>query len=349
MDSGMQQRPPARASARETVLLGATVLLPARAQGAVLRRPRMARLAARFDTNRWTHRTLARLRRRHGAGPVSVAVPGRRLLLLLAPQDARHLFTTTQATRATQEGHGALLHLAPHFPALTARIHDEAQALLALHRSSGRPLDWDDFSTAFRRVTRRVVLGDAARDAAAIAAYSALALLASHPEHANRVRAESERTDHTRPATADALPLLRASILESLRLWPTPLAILRNTTAETTWHNGTTTPADTAVVFCSTFFHRDVQHLPYADQFEPDAWLDGRNDNTWALAPLNHGPAKCPSQDLALYIAATLLAALLRGHKAFLLLPRRPLAPPVRLPHTIDHTSLRFALTPRSD
>ncbi|MFE1771444.1 cytochrome P450 [Streptomyces sp. NPDC059008] len=449
----MQQRPSARASVLETVVLGVTVLIPTLAQGAILRRPRVVRLAARFDTNRSAHRTLARLRRRHGAGPVSVAVPGRRVLLLLSPEDARRMFTATPATltpTAREKARG-LRHFEPDgvlvsagevraerrafneavldwgapahrlFPALTPRIRAEAQALLDLHRGSGRPLDWDDFSAAFWRIIRRVVLGDAARDdhritdllaalradagwlslrrpkertreaflagvrayvdraepdslaalvagtpctegaepagqipywlfaydAAAIATYCALALLASHPEHAERVHTEIDGAEPDRSATADALPLLRACVLESLRLWPTSPAILRETTAETTWHNGTTTPAGTGVVFYSSFFHRDARHLPYADQFEPDAWLDGRNQDNWALAPFGRGPAQCPAQDLALFTAATFLAALLRDHRALLLLPRRPLVPPAPLPRTIDHTALRFALTPK--
>ncbi|MGG2463979.1 cytochrome P450 [Streptomyces sp. RGM 3693] len=449
----MPQRPPARASVLEMILLGVTVFVPTLAQGAILRRPRMVRLAARFDTNRSANRTLARLRRRHGPGPVSVNVLGRRVLLLLSPQDARHMFTATPAsfTPANREKAGGLRHFEPDgvlicptevrperrafneaildwgapahrlFPALTPRVREEAQALLALHHGSGRPLDWDAFSAAFWRVIRRVVLGDAARDdhritellaalradanwlnllrpknrtreaflagvrayvdraepdslaalvaatpsnkatepagqiphwlfaydAAAIATYSALALLANHPEHAARVHTEIDGTEPDRPATADALPLLRACVLESLRLWPTSLAILRDTTAETTWHDGTTTPAGTGVVFYSSFFHRDARHLPYADEFEPDAWLDGRNQENWTLAPFSHGPAKCPGQDLVLFTAATFLAALLRDHRALLLLPRRPLAPPAPLPHTIDHTTLRFALPPK--
>ncbi|MFF2809705.1 cytochrome P450 [Streptomyces sp. NPDC058000] len=449
----MQQRSPARASALETVLLGVTVLIPTLAQGAILRRPRMVRLAARFDTNRMANRTLTRLRRRHGAGPISVSVPGRRALVLLSPQDARRLFATTPAplTSANREKTGCLRHFEPDgviispgevrterrtfnetvldwgapahrlFPALTPRIREEARSLLDLHHSSGRPLDWDSFSAAFWRIIRRVVLGDAARDdhhltellatlrtdgnwlnfrkpknatrdaflarvrsyvdsaepdslaalvaatpcteaanpvgqiphwlfaydAASIATYSALALLAGHADHADRVRAELAATDPGQPATADTLPFLRACILESLRLWPTSVAILRDTTAEITWHNDTTTPANTGVVFYSSFFHRDAQHLPHADRFEPDAWLDGRNEDNWALAPFSHGPAKCPGQDLVLFTTATLLAALLRDHKALLLHPRHPLTPSVPLPHTIDHTALRFALVPK--
>ncbi|QRX95003.1 cytochrome P450 [Streptomyces noursei] len=448
----MQQRSPVRASTLETVLLGVTVLIPTLAQGAILRRPRMVRLAARFDTNRMANRTLTRLRRRHGAGPLSVVVPGRRALVLLSPQDARLLFAATPAplTSANREKTGCLRHFEPDgviiapgevraerrafnetvldwgapahrlFPALTPRIREEAQSLLDLHHSSGRPLDWDAFSAAFWRIIRRVVLGDAARDdhhltgllatlrtdgnwlnfrkpknatrtaflarvrsyvdsaepdslaalvaatpcaeaanavgqiphwlfaydAASIATYSALALLASHRDHADRVRIELSGTDADQPATADTLPFLRACVLESLRLWPTSVAILRDTTAEITWHNGTTTPVDTGVVFYSSFFHRDAQHLPHADRFEPDAWLDGRNEDNWALAPFSRGPAKCPGQDLVLFTAATLLAALLRDHTAHLLFSRPPLAPSERLPHTIDHTTLRFALVP---
>ncbi|MGW1373080.1 cytochrome P450 [Streptomyces sp. NPDC002446] len=413
----------------------------------------MVRLAARFDTNRRANRTLARLRRRHGEGPVSVSVPGRRVLLLLSPQDARRLFTATPAplTPANREKTGGLSHFEPDgvlisptegrperrafnetvldwgapahrlVPALTPRIREEAQSLLALHHSSARPLDWDDFSAAFWRIIRRIVLGDTARDdhritqqlatlrttgnwlslrtpkdrtrdaflarvrayvdsaapdslaalvaatpcaeaahsvgqiphwlfaydAASIATFNALALLASHPEHADRVRTELAGTEPTQPATADTLPFLRACVQESLRLWPTSPAVLRDTTAEITWHNGTRTPADTGVAFYSSFFHRDPQHLPHADQFEPDAWLDGSNEDNWALAPFSHGSAQCPGQDLVLFTAATLLATLLRDHDAHLLLPRRPLAPPAPLPHTIDHTSLRFALIPR--
>ncbi|MFB7629864.1 cytochrome P450 [Streptomyces sp. NPDC056149] len=450
----MQQRPPARASTLDTVLLGATVLIPTLAQGPVLRRPRMVRLAARFDTNRIANRTLARLRRRHGAGPLSVVVPGRRALVLLSPEDARNLFAATPAplTSANREKTGCLRHFEPDgvlispgesrperrafnetvldwgasahrlFPALTPRIREEARSLLNLHHGSGRPLDWDSFSAAFWRIIRRVVLGDAARDdhhltellntlrtdgnwlnfrkpknatrdeflarvrsyvdnaapdslaalvadtpcpeaanaagqiphwlfaydAASIATYSALALLAVHPDHADRVRRELSGTDADQPATADTLPFLRACVLESLRLWPTSVAILRDTTAEITWHNGTTSPVDTGVVFYSSFFHRDAQHLPHADRFDPDAWLDGRNKDNWALAPFSHGAAECPGQDLVLFTTATLLATLLRDHRAHLLLSRSSLTPSAPLPHTIDHTTLRFALIPNN-
>ena len=44
------------------------------------------------------------------------------------------------------------------------------------------------------------------------------------------------------------LPFLRSAVLESLRLWPTTPLLLRDTTAETTWENGTL-PKGTGVLY----------------------------------------------------------------------------------------------------
>lgn len=68
-------------------------------------------------------------------------------------------------------------------------------------------------------------------DAAAWATFRALALVTAHPDTAEAARAEM--------SGAPELPLLRASVLESLRLWPTTPLLLRDTTEETTWSSGT--------------------------------------------------------------------------------------------------------------
>ena len=132
-----------------------------------------------------------------------------------------------------------------------------------------------------------------------------------------------------------------ACVRESLRLWPTTLAILRDTTRRTTWSDGSTVPVGTAVVYYSSYFHRDSSRLPYADRFEPEAWLDGRASQDWSLAPFSRGPAECPGQHLVLFTSATLLSALLdeglRQVGGVRLTPDRP------LPRTADHHALRFA------
>jgi cytochrome P450 len=135
-------------------------------------------------------------------------------------------------------------------------------------------------------------------------------------------------------------------VQESVRLWPTTPAILRDTTTDTTW-NGAILPAGTALVVFAPFFHRDDQRLPYADRFTPELWLDGRAQDSWSLVPFGAGPAECAGRNLALLVASTLLAALLERHEFHLaspasLDPRRP------LPGTLNPFGLHFQVTARA-
>ncbi|WP_211489950.1 cytochrome P450 [Georgenia thermotolerans] len=171
-------------------------------------------------------------------------------------------------------------------------------------------------------------------DAAGIATFRALALLAAHPETLAAVRREAG------DLTAGPGPLTRATLLESLRLWPTTLTILRDSVEETTWAGRRAAPG-TAFAVMSSFFHRDSTRLPWADRFTPEIWLDGRAAATEALVPFSAGPAACPGQTLVLDVAGTVLATLAAGGVA--------LDPPDRLrsgdlPRTLAHTTLRFRL-----
>jgi cytochrome P450 len=108
-------------------------------------------------------------------------------------------------------------------------------------------------------------------DAAGMASFRALALLDAHPDESDRADRELARSDLSRPAE---LPFPRACVLDSVRLWPTTPAILRETTTETTWEGGAL-PAKTALLIFVPYFHRDPRRLPHADSFAPDSWLDG--------------------------------------------------------------------------
>jgi cytochrome P450 len=156
-------------------------------------------------------------------------------------------------------------------------------------------------------------------DAAGIAAYRALALLAAGP------------------ADPD-LPYLQASVLESVRLWPTTMVILRDSTTRIGEF-----PAGTAFVIVSSYFHRDPA-LPYADRFTPEIWLDGRARDNWSLVPFSGGPGECPGRNLVLFTTGTLLGTLLDRYH---LRPVGGLDPAGPLPGTLDHTALRFAVTAR--
>ncbi|WP_410613667.1 cytochrome P450 [Amycolatopsis sp. lyj-109] len=171
-------------------------------------------------------------------------------------------------------------------------------------------------------------------DAAGLATYRTLALLASHPAAQERARTDLEGIDLAEP---NQLSYLRACVLDAVRLWPTTPMILRETTEETSWG-----PAGTTILIFTPFFHRDPD-LPYADRFEPELWLDGRAAENPALVPFSAGPAICPGRDLVQFCASTMLANLLRDHRyeqasGPVLSPERP------LPATLDNFHLKLKL-----
>ncbi|WP_336206428.1 cytochrome P450 [Nonomuraea sp. LPB2021202275-12-8] len=396
-----------RATAAETLRLGLTMALPAVAQGVILRRPLMVRLASLADAEGRAVKLLRRLRAKHGDSPLLVRVPLRGWAVLpLASQDVRRVLDEASFTPANREKRGALGHFQPDAVLVTSdpELRDRRRALHEHVLHSGTAsfervireeaatlphegvLTWKAFHAAHWRVARRIVLGDAARDdvtltrlldrlrgdanwfylrgrrtdvrnafqrrlarhlrraepgslaavlagthaapdvhpegqvphwlfaydAAAMAAYRALALLATHP------------------GPLDAAHL-RAAVLESVRLWPTTLAILRDTTVPTEWD----VPEGTVVAIYSPYVNRAES----GDTYRPELWLGG---DTWAGVPFSGGFARCPGEDLVLFTAATLLETFLREREVF---------PSVRLegalPASLDHFRLRFAVRGR--
>ncbi|GAA0267835.1 cytochrome P450 [Cryptosporangium japonicum] len=177
-------------------------------------------------------------------------------------------------------------------------------------------------------------------DAAGIATYRVLALLATHPAQARRARADSGE-----------LPFLRACVHESVRLWPTTPAILRDYVAPPV---GAEPRVDHGlsdgelVLIYAPFFHRDGQRLPYAHRFTPDIWLDGRARESWSLVPFSAGPAECPGRNLVLFTASTMLATLGASHR-FELRTRLGLDSRGRLPGSVNHVAMRFRVVAHSD
>ena len=174
-------------------------------------------------------------------------------------------------------------------------------------------------------------------DAAVMASFRALALLASHPDQLARAREEIAASQPGQP-----LPFLRACMLEALRLWPTTPMVLRQSTSETRWEHGSM-PADTGVLIHAPFFHRDDSRLEHADRFTPALWTGGQTaGHDWPLIPFSDGPVMCPGRHLVLMLSSAMLATLLDG---------RPLAQaagqvldPARLPGTLNNFALRFQL-----
>ncbi|HXV91659.1 MAG TPA: cytochrome P450 [Pseudonocardia sp.] len=424
------------ASAADTARAVSTVLLPVAARGAIVRRPRVVGAAQRVDADARAVREMRRLRDRYGPGPLQVRLPGRRLTLLLEPDQVRRVLAgTPEPFRPdTREKRGALAHFQPDgvlvsTPAERSLRRPFNEAVLdagrPLHRLVGPITDlvraeagllddeitrsgvltWDDYVTTWMRVVRRVVLGDRARDderttdlllglrrdanwsfarprrterrrrflarlqghldraepgslaevvaatpaapgtdpvqqvpqwlfafdAATWAGLRALALLASHPGAVDRARADLPRLPD--------LPFLRACVLESLRLWPTTPAILRDTGEETRWEGGSL-PAGASVLVFAPFFHRDETRLPEAHRFAPELWLRRRTERDWPLVPFSGGPGTCPGRNLVLLTTSLLLACLVEHRLSRV--EGAALDPDDRLPGTLSPFGLRF-------
>jgi cytochrome P450 len=170
-------------------------------------------------------------------------------------------------------------------------------------------------------------------DAVTWASFRALALLHTQP-------GAPERAEQDWPGRPD-LPYLRAAVLESLRLWPTTPAILRETTEDTTWREGTL-PAGTSVVVYAPLFHRDDTTLAEAHRFAPELWLRERTDDDWPLVPFSGGPGMCPGRNVVLLTASVLLGCLSTGRR--FAVEGADLPPGGPLPGTVSPFGLRFRL-----
>ena len=173
-------------------------------------------------------------------------------------------------------------------------------------------------------------------DAAAIAAFRSLALLTSLSPGAHAAREEIEDREGL------DLPLLRATVRESVRLWPTTLMVIRESTRRTFWREEVF-EAGTAFLILSSYFHRDPSRLPYADTFEPGIWLDGRAEREPGLVPFSHGPAACAGIDSVPLMISLFLRALVRGGDLTRVDAGGPL-PASGLPRSLNHFTLRFSL-----
>jgi cytochrome P450 len=175
-------------------------------------------------------------------------------------------------------------------------------------------------------------------DPGGMATFRALALLSTHEAFRGRVLAEME-------GEGDAMPLLRAAFLESLRLWPTTPVILRQARHDLDWE-GDTLPAGAQVVIYAPFLHRDDARVDEAHRFAPELWPDGRVQRNSRFVPFSEGDGICPARDMVPLVGAMAMAELLRAREVRMRAPER-LDPDQPLPATLDNYTLEFALEKR--
>ncbi|MFE9426761.1 cytochrome P450 [Kitasatospora sp. NPDC006697] len=140
----------------------------------------------------------------------------------------------------------------------------------------------------------------------------ALHLLARHPGIQRRVRAEvAEVLGGAPPALADlpALPLVRQTVTEALRLYPPAWMLTREAGAGAEL-GGHRVPAGYTVAWSPYLLHHRADLFPDPERFDPDRWQHTKPDRTSYL-PFGSGPRKCIGEQFALTQAALSLATVL--------------------------------------
>jgi cytochrome P450 len=213
------------ASLVEGVRFTLQAMLPNVVQGLFRRRPRAVAAATKLNADRHAVGLIGGIRRSHGPGPVWVRVGTDQMLLVLSTEDVRRVLEgspdpfapdpdakrrgmshfqpdalTISRGEAWENRRGfaeAVLDTAKPVHRLADRFvpvaREEGAVLLdQVGGAGGGELGWDAFHLAFQRITRRVVLGDAAGDDEELTD-----LLATLMDEANRL--PKERSESFEP------------------------------------------------------------------------------------------------------------------------------------------------------
>jgi cytochrome P450 len=137
----------------------------------------------------------------------------------------------------------------------------------------------------------------AGHETTALAIMYAWHLISTHPEVAVKLREEVDDVLGVRDAVADdirQLPYTRAIVQESLRLYP-PAWIVGREPHEDVEIGGWTIPAGAQVLLPQSVVHRDPRWYDRPDDFRPERWLEGLEDELprFAYFPFGGGRRVC--------------------------------------------------------
>lgn len=371
----------------ETLRLGAEVALPILLQGVILRRRPGVRLAALIGADSRANRLLARLRDRHDGGPLLIRIPLRGWAVIpLKGADVRRVLHGAEFTPANREKRGALSHFQPDAvlitrdPELRARrrtfneevlrpepLAQEVRQKIAQEMATlptEGVLTWSRFHAAHRRLTRRIVLGDSARDDEAVTR-----LLDRLRADANWFYLRARKTDvrvafqrriegHLRRAERGSLARVLAQTRTDPAVHPEGQVphwlFAYDAAGMTAWraltlpavHAGPHDPAHLRAAVLEALRRWPTTPAILRDTTAPTRWRGVTLPEGSIAAvitsftdevPFSDGPAACPGEDLALLTATEMLAAILRDREVVALSRRSPL----------DHFGVRFAVRPR--
>jgi cytochrome P450 len=182
----------------------------------------------------------------------------------------------------------------------------------------------------------------AMRDTLGQNAYRALAAIVADASVLSRARSEIEGVDLTNPAAISGMGFLEGCLQEAMRLWPTTPLLARETTRETTLV-GEKLEEGTQVMMINVFNHRDPDHVPDADRFEPERWSDGHAG--YRFNHLSNGTQDCPGAPLVSLLGKAVLAQMLTRYELSLEQPR--LSGGGSMPPMLDFYETRFSARSR--
>ncbi|MFF7972122.1 cytochrome P450 [Streptomyces sp. NPDC007905] len=141
-----------------------------------------------------------------------------------------------------------------------------------------------------------------------------LQVLAEHPEHAEKVRAEVESVTGGRPVGfADVRGLRHTNnvVVEAMRLRPAVWILTRRAVTDTAL-GGYRIPAGADIVYSPYAIQRDARSYDRHLDFDPDRWLPERAKEVpkYAMSPFSVGNRKCPSDHFSMAQLSLITAAI---------------------------------------
>ncbi|MEJ3748205.1 cytochrome P450 [Actinomycetes bacterium KLBMP 9797] len=150
--------------------------------------------------------------------------------------------------------------------------------------------------------------------------------LGRHPAAQDRV-ATAAASDGGDSAAAD---LVRAALLEGMRLYPPAYSTERLAGVDTTL-SGYHVPAGTRVMLSSWITHRHPDFWPDPERYDPDRFTGQHQRPRYAYFPFGGGPRSCIGEHFALLEGTILLRTLLARYRVEALDEKLRLAPMITL------------------
>ncbi|MET7288272.1 cytochrome P450 [Streptomyces sp. NPDC005573] len=140
-----------------------------------------------------------------------------------------------------------------------------------------------------------------------------LQLLADHPEHAEKVRAEVESVTGGRPVAFEHVRRLGHTnnvVVEAMRLRPAVWILTRRAMADNDL-GGYRIPEGADIIYSPYAIQRDARSHERHLDFDPDRWLPERAKDVpkYAMNPFSVGNRKCPSDHFSMTQLSLIVAA----------------------------------------